>query len=401
MISNNLDAFYHIQIPAPIILCKEFSRCETLVFGVLWSRFLMNDKRPAYISVSEAARRADVKREVIRKTIDKIIKLGFAEKTELNLLKFKCPDEVFKKFKKQIRKDKSAPCDGPIEESSSNQMGGLSRVRKVTHHRSGGDLSQARQVTRHGPPKRIEIENERKTKERLSSKTSFEGSSDNIRDHLTLDDNVNPDKYVIPDKDETDEEPNEQYLEKLQRQEKLNTLKKPRTRKIRKASGDEFTKTPSKRWEFIRALDGSVSSWNSRSIVGYWACSYLEKFGKEDPNLAFPHIKTLECSRLLKNIKRFTELYLDGNYAFAKKAVDDILETAESKGMPVVLRYFFTPRTDNTLRKLRMDRSVRRAETNTQRDDREGSDIEMFQRLAKEDSERRKREREAKRKASH
>lgn len=348
-----LTDYFHVRIPTPVILCGDFTRMEMVIFGVLWSAFLMKKRKPFKISVSEVARRSGATRTNVLACRKKMIDLRYMNFTAGLYSFIEEPAEVAGRFMNQKIKDRR---DGewddqpvPNEDRGCPELGQVP-VPNGDSKRSG--RSAARRFLTAAPTAAV-----------ISDSPPPE--DDDVVDYSRPPDEV--------------------------RQPVVKPSSAPRVKKERrKPSGDELALTPSLRWEFMLHAEKASSTWTARDVVGYWVAEYLRRRGEEDPELHFAHLKTSEALRLLGNVKRFTEMYLDGNYSFAKKAVEDILTLAEKAGKPVVLRYFFTPRSDATLRSLTSRVRGGGGLTPRQRDDISGSDVDRWVKLAEEQQEKKR-----------
>jgi len=161
---------------------------------------------------------------------------------------------------------------------------------------------------------------------------------------------------------------------------------KPRVKK-QAPSGKECRRTPSQRWEFTRWRDLPPKEWRASDLVGYWVCRFLEVRGEEDGQLFSVDVHGM--APLLRNVKRFTDNFHDGDFIPVKGVVDKILERAEDLGMPCSLRFFLTPSSEGNVQRLYQKQPKRKRElTQHEKNNIGGTDREYWDKRAAEECRR-------------
>lgn len=385
MNSLNFDDFLYARIPAPILKCKRLRgrRIDQLVFAEIYTSQRMNSMSPTNISINEIAKRVGTKWEHARDAIVRLEEIDLVRRRG-KLIKTVVPDWIVEEFSDLVRRDR---------------RGKLVSLRKEKSPQRGESPLTGESPQRGEPPSPLTGEaplprggNNRSTKS--NGKESLTRSSRCEKDHPL--DGVKGAKKIRPRKPrlkkiqippETprphrteSEVPNpdggsraaeEEMRVAKEHRATTRSESRSRRRKPNAALDEALLRAPSKRAELTCWRDKSPdgSDWTATDVVGYFASRYLDLRGKESPEL----LATLDSlrRRLIPNVRKFVERWLDGDLAEAKLLVDRILTGAEERSMPVRLAYFFTPANAST--HLRLGEPVRtRHLSPCERNDRRG-----------------------------
>lgn len=373
------NSYRFARIPYPILATKALDRTEKLLWALVYSFETSDGVEVCHLGVRQCAEILGTSPGAVRRVRDSLVEKGFLRTPRPGavasglqrgrmILETLWPDELIdERFVR--RKRAIEMLDEGGDELIDGEQGGITMIPGGDHDDPPGGIT----MIPLGGSRRSPINT---SNTEVNPPSTLGGSK---RDLLP------PSKG--DDSDEV-EDPENDRVARRRGEEKRS--RKPTTPRKRRPSGEKFEKYPSRRWEFHRwravpedpeSDSKATGLWKPIDVLGYWACRFRERRGEEDRGMYFGTLKRGPALVLIRNVGRFVETYFDGKYAFARKAVDEILELAEAAGRPVSLRYFFTPRSDEALRSLTSG-VRRRRESNIEVDDRQGSDVEMWDRLA-------------------
>lgn len=127
---------------------------------------------------------------------------------------------------------------------------------------------------------------------------------------------------------------------------------KPKPSRKRKPSGTEYASRPSERWEYRAWEAKSTASWTGRDLVGYWICRYKALAGSESHEFEIGGCDSKYNIKCSKNAATFVRRYFENDYLKARNAIDLILERGIEKKVLKTFAYYFTPKSDEAMRKM-------------------------------------------------
>lgn len=329
--------FYYLRIPQPIATCGRFSRFEATVFGVIFTAQKMKKGQPVSVPTREISRRigAVENRSNVRTALRKLNEEEVLIQLDDGRWQTNVPDWIRDSFDDFVRdSSKEDWNEGGVERTQGDGSSGPLK---------GGRADPPRVIPRNGNRNLIQT-----------------------RDSSA----VAPQEILEPDPDGDAPSTVAEQEEAVVKRKAVNEKKAhhPRRKVAAKPGDEEFLREPSKR-EVFNGWRRKRGAWAARDVIGYFVCRFKEISGREPPEFFGTTEGILKT--VVPNVRKYTERWLEGDYARAKHLVDRILERAEPRGMPAKLAFFFLPRTEAPA--LRLEEPVRgKAQTPAERNDARG-----------------------------